>query len=183
MSFFKNKRFPTEAGLHEALTIKNFTVSVEQLLRYPLEEVVPFSTGSLIYMEGLTVEEDQLEYAQDKSIVFLNMLYRNDSDKVIEAFGTQWRLQDTAGYIHKVTSIDGSIHEALNLPTLVDTYLNPGRMVRGWLTFVVKNDIKIAYVTFTTGFLGGRTLDFIVPEDSDRVLHLDKRDLTRDQLH
>ncbi|MCP3922007.1 MAG: DUF4352 domain-containing protein [Desulfobacterales bacterium] len=164
MSLFGKKNFPKEAPLYEELTVKNITISVSRLVRFNLTDFIQYSLSSLVFMDGIHSEEDKHNYAHDKSVFFMNILYQNRSKKEIEAFSTQWRLLDENGYIHKTTSIDESINNALELPKLYDSFINPNRKLRAWLAFVVPAKTVIEYVSFTTGFLSGKSVEFIVPE-------------------
>ncbi len=150
--------------------VQQYTVTVCDFRAHPMEEVVPYSKSSLIFLDGILDEDEKYDYAESRTVCFLNILYENNSLWPFDCFPDQWKIIDSEGYSHKRTLLDESIMEQLDFPVLHDSPLNPGRKLRAWIPFVIKKGRTPQFVSFTTL---GKSIEIIIPQEYSVLLPMD----------
>ncbi len=172
------KKVPSRAEFNVPVEVDNMTIMVCQLRAYSFGDLVEFSRNSLIPFDGIDDEDDKYDYAENRRLLFFEILYENNSKKVLNGFPQQWKLSDTDGYVHNHVLVDYTILETMDIMTLKDVYLNPGRKLRGWIMFEIKNNVVPEFLVFHSSFFSKRTVDFVIP-----IKQLDVRVLENDILH
>lgn len=102
------------------------------------------------------------EVVQSGRLIFVNVAYRNSGKDTLSCRRNQWVLYDGDGYTYDALNepryFDGNARIGLN----GERFISPGMHLRGWIVFRVPPAAGLERLQFLTGFLGTKTIEFML---------------------
>lgn len=140
-------------SVHEEYLANSQTV----VAHYERPRLLNSQGGDLVWQDS---PEDN---AGKERVVYLNVEYANPTDtKSIKCGLSQWRVYDKESYGYEPEALSNWLYKDNNKRQLVDSFVNPGLNLRGWVAFIVPKPADIGRVQFMSGHLSGKTADLTI---------------------
>lgn len=104
------------------------------------------------------------EPVQDERVIYVNVAYRNTSNKNLSCRRAQWVIFDVDGYTYDPESRNTLLEPFGRPPLSGERVIAIGMRVRGWLAYKIPKGCTIERLQFLTGYVSSKITEFLLAQ-------------------